>query len=44
MHPLTTDIATAKQAELREAARLDRCCGAGALRRIRRWRQAETCC
>lgn len=44
MHPLTTEVATAKQADLREAARLDRCCGTGALRRLRRSRRAAACC
>jgi hypothetical protein len=35
MHPtLYAEVARAKQAELREAARRDRCCGRGALRRI----------
>ena len=34
MTPLAHEIASTKQAQLRETARLDRCCGRGALRRI----------
>jgi hypothetical protein len=40
MHPLTTlALARARLAELREAARVDRCCGRGAIRR-----QQRECC
>jgi hypothetical protein len=36
---LAHEIASAKQAQLRETARLDRCCGRGALRRIAKTRR-----
>jgi hypothetical protein len=38
---LSIDIAEAKQAELREVARLDRCCGRSALRRARAARREQ---
>lgn len=41
MHPLSSDVAKAKQADLRETARLDRCCGRGALRRVLKLRRTR---